>query len=103
MSNLQSIGEQVLLVEDNKSTLMIMSRLLRQRLNCQVLVATSVAEATAVADGENGAQFDLLISDVGLPDGTGHQLVRALKAKFNIKVPHRQPPITRLRWCVAHV
>jgi CheY-like chemotaxis protein len=56
-----------------------------------------------VADGENGAQFDLLISDVGLPDGTGHQLVRALKAKFNTKVPHRQPPITRLRWCVAHV
>jgi response regulator RpfG family c-di-GMP phosphodiesterase len=76
---------KVLLVEDNKSTLMIMSRLLRQKLNYNVLVASSVADALRVADEENG-QFDLVISDIGLPDGTGLQLMVALKAKYNLRV-----------------
>jgi CheY-like chemotaxis protein len=31
-------------------------------------------------DEERG-MFDLVISDIGLPDGTGHQLMAALKAK----------------------
>jgi len=38
----------VLLVEDNKSTLLIMSRLLRQKLNFNVLAATCVADALTV-------------------------------------------------------
>jgi CheY-like chemotaxis protein len=76
---------KVLLVEDNKSTLMIMSRLLRQKLNYSVLVASSVADALRVADEENG-QFDLVISDIGLPDGSGLDLMAALKAKYNLHV-----------------
>jgi hypothetical protein len=40
---------KVLLVEDNKSTLMIMSRLLRQKLGFDVLVAVSVADALQVS------------------------------------------------------
>jgi CheY-like chemotaxis protein len=75
----------VLLVEDNKSTLMIMSRLLRQKLNYHVVVASTVADALRAADEEKG-EFDLVISDIGLPDGTGLQLMTALKAKFNLKV-----------------
>ena len=38
----------MLLVEDNKSTLLIMSRLLRQKLNFNVLAATCVADALTV-------------------------------------------------------
>jgi DNA-binding response OmpR family regulator len=64
---------------------MIMSRLLRQKLNYNVLVASSVADALRVADEEKG-QFDLVISDIGLPDGTGLQLMVALKAKYNLPV-----------------
>jgi CheY-like chemotaxis protein len=40
-----------------------------------------------VADAEKGV-FDLVISDIGLPDGTGYQLMRVLKAKYNLKVKH---------------
>jgi CheY-like chemotaxis protein len=40
---------KVLLVEDNKSTLAIMSRLLRQKLGFNVVVAVSVADALQVA------------------------------------------------------
>ena len=31
---------------------------------------------------EGRGAFDLVISDIGLPDGTGHQLMVALKAKY---------------------
>jgi CheY-like chemotaxis protein len=74
-----------MLVEDNKTTLMIMARLLRQKLNYNVLVASSVGDALRVADEEKG-QFDLVISDIGLPDGSGLDLMAALKAKYNMQV-----------------
>jgi CheY-like chemotaxis protein len=77
----------VLLVEDNKSTLMIMSRLLQQKLNYDVVIASSVADALRAADEAEG-KFDLVISDIGLPDGTGLQLMAALKDKYNLKVAH---------------
>lgn len=41
-------GLKVLLVEDNKSTLMIMSRLLRQKLQYTVIVASTVGDALKV-------------------------------------------------------
>jgi CheY-like chemotaxis protein len=95
------VEQQVLLVEDNKSTLMIMSRLLRQKLNYNVVVASSVADALRVADAEGG-EFDLVISDIGLPDGTGLQLMTTLKAKYNLKV--RQSCVCRVcRVCVVCV
>ncbi len=44
--------------------------------------AGSVKEALAAAGAEAGANFecpfDMLISDLGLPDGSGHDLIRAL-------------------------
>ena len=40
--------------------------------------ADSVASASALIDGE--VPFDLLISDVGLPDGTGHDVLRRVLA-----------------------
>jgi CheY-like chemotaxis protein len=94
---------QVLLVEDNKSTLVIMSRLLRQKLNYDVVVASSVADALRAADEARG-EFDLVISDIGLPDGTGLQLMTTLKAKYNLKVP----PVVScwsliVSWCMLRV
>jgi CheY-like chemotaxis protein len=75
----------VLLVEDNKSTLMIMSRLLRQKLGLSVVVASSVTDALRVAEEEEG-EVDVVVSDIGLPDGSGLDLMRELKAKHHLRV-----------------
>ena len=64
-------GRSVLLVDDHLDTCLGMSRLLKRR-GYKVAVAHSVTEALATANGET---FDLLISDIGLPDGTGFDLM----------------------------
>ena len=67
-----------LLVEDHSSTAEVLKRLLL-RAGHQVQTADSLAEARRwLAKGD----FDLLISDLGLPDGSGLELVR--DAKMNI-------------------
>ncbi len=66
---------RLLLVEDNADTLRVMGRLLRGRGH-QVATAASIAEAVGLADS---GPFDLLISDLGLPDGSGLDLLRRLR------------------------
>jgi len=66
---------RILLVEDNADTLRVMSRLLRGRGHA-VTAADGIASATRAAEG---AEFDLLISDLGLPDGSGLDLIRHLR------------------------
>ena len=55
------------------------SRLLKRR-GYRVAVAHSVAEALARAAAETET-FDLLISDIGLPDGTGFDLMSTLRER----------------------
>jgi len=44
-----------------------------------------VAEALACAEEEmRGPGLDLVVSDLGLPDGTGFDLMRALHQKFGL-------------------
>jgi len=64
---------KVLLVEDNEYTSSAMAQVL-EVLGHQVGVATTVAEALALAGSET---FDLLVSDIGLPDGSGLEVARA--------------------------
>lgn len=68
-------GPRVLLVDDHADTLRSMERLLRLR-GYQVWTASSVASALEMAAIH---PFDLLISDVGLPDGSGMDLMRKLR------------------------
>ena len=63
----------VLLVEDNEYTSSAMAEVL-EVLGHKVVVATTVADALALAQGES---FDLLVSDIGLPDGSGLDIARA--------------------------
>ncbi len=70
-------GFRVLLVEDHNDTRAAMCRLL-QALGCQVVVASSVKEAMNIGDQQD---FDLLISDIGLPDGSGTDVMRHLRAR----------------------
>lgn len=67
----------VLLVEDHADTLRLMSRLLR-RQGYSVHEATNCAEALALAERE---RCNVLISDVELPDCTGLELMRELRAR----------------------
>ena len=68
----------VLLVEDNKDTLRYLATVLRKRGH-QVVTADCFAAALAALK-EAEAPFDLLISDIELPDGDGLQLMREIKA-----------------------
>lgn len=69
----------ILLIEDNEDTLRILSRLL-ERAGCKVTAAQSVNAALAAAQSarEGAEKFDLVISDLGLPDGDGRKLMREL-------------------------
>jgi signal transduction histidine kinase/ActR/RegA family two-component response regulator len=71
---------RLLLVEDHRDTATVMSRLLRA-LGHEVTVAESVAGAVAAA--RVGA-VDLVLSDLGLPDGSGLDLMRQLSREFGL-------------------
>lgn len=68
---------QILLVEDHGPTRTTLTHLLMRR-NFIVLTAATLAEARALAEAGN---FNLLISDIGLPDGTGYELLEELKER----------------------
>jgi hypothetical protein len=67
---------RILLVDDHRDTADSLAMLLRQR-GYQVAVAHSVASALEQAD----VGFDVLVSDLGLPDGDGRELVEQLAAR----------------------
>jgi signal transduction histidine kinase len=68
---------RILLVEDHEPTLHILTRLLR-RAGHEVQGAASVAAALRLA---REYPFDLLVTDLGLPDGTGIELMEKLCAE----------------------
>jgi PAS domain S-box-containing protein len=67
---------RILLVEDNFDTSKVMKVLLERR-GFVVEIANSVAEAIEAA---KLTAFDLVISDIGLPDGSGLDIIKALNA-----------------------
>jgi two-component system CheB/CheR fusion protein len=72
---------QVLIVDDHAETLRVLSALLSKRGH-KVSTADSLQRALALLDG---TKFDVLISDIGLPDGDGHALIRAAKERQMLK------------------
>jgi PAS domain S-box-containing protein len=76
-----SVGRSVLLVEDHAPTRTALERLL-QRRDYRVLPAASLAEAQAIAADE---KIDLVISDIGLPDGSGYELMAGLRQRYRVK------------------
>lgn len=74
-------GIRILLVEDHEPTRMSLARLLMNR-SYEVMTAGSVAEARSVAGNR---EFQLLISDIGLPDGSGYDLMIELKKNHPVK------------------
>ena len=66
---------RLLLVEDHEPTLTVLRRLL-VRAGHEVTTAGDIATAVAAA---KATLFDVVISDVGLPDGTGFELISLLQ------------------------
>lgn len=74
-------GLSILLVEDHQDTSRLMARLLTN-LEHRVQVASTYCSALQVAHDQ---AFDLVISDIGLPDGNGLDLMRQLKEQYGLK------------------
>jgi PAS domain S-box-containing protein len=71
---------RVLLVEDHIDTQRMLARLLKAS-GYDVATAGSVADALQKAAAE---RFDVLISDIGLPDATGYELMRQIRQRYEI-------------------
>ena len=71
---------RILLVEDHVDTQHVMSRLL-QSFKHDVKSASSVKSALALASTH---PFDLVITDIGLPDGSGAKMMAQLRQIYNL-------------------
>ena len=76
-----AIRLRILLVEDHADTARSLARLLRE-MGHSVVVAANVQDAIRATEDDT---HDLVISDLGLPDGTGHDLVRRLRNSRPVK------------------
>jgi CheY-like chemotaxis protein len=72
---------KILLVEDNADTLRTMAMVLKSS-GFEVRTATSVESALGALGGE---PFNLLVSDIGLPDGTGLDIMRHCRDHLGLK------------------
>jgi PAS domain S-box-containing protein len=74
-------GLRLLLVEDHEPTLEVMAALL-EMAGHDVNTAPDLRSARALAASH---EFDLVVSDLGLPDGTGFDLMRELRDLYGLK------------------
>src|SRR5207253_7857572 len=72
LSDQQKAPLHILLVDDHTDTVITLGALLRN-LGYEVACAETVKQALQLA---KESKFDLLVSDIGLPDGSGHDLMR---------------------------
>lgn len=74
-------GLRILLVEDHEPTRTALGFLLNRR-GYQVVKAASSNEARSLAAAE---KIDLVISDIGLPDGSGNELMAELRDQHGLR------------------
>ena len=72
---------RILLVEDHEDTRRVLSRLLTH-FGHQTSVASSVGDALNLFRGD---EFDVVLSDIGLPDGTGYDVITEAKRTRQVK------------------
>lgn len=72
---------RLLLVEDHVTTLRALTQLLKHDGH-HVTAVANVTDALAIAASNT---FDLVISDLGLPDGTGTELMEKLRATYGLR------------------
>jgi len=74
-------GLRILLVDDHADTLSVLKRVLTRR-GYEVFPAATAASALEIAADRT---FDLLISDIGLPDGSGLELMAELSKTHGLR------------------
>ena len=72
---------RILLVEDHGDTRETLSRLL-SHFGHEISVADSTRQALDIVGAKD---FDVILSDIGLPDGSGYDIMSELKQKKSIK------------------
>ena len=70
----------ILLVEDHEDSAEVMSRFLRAK-GYDVKTCATLSEALAAT---NDQPFDLVLCDIGLPDGTGIDWIRSLRQRSSV-------------------
>src|SRR5207247_5824030 len=70
-STVQSCKLRILMVDDHEDTRQVLANLLRRK-NHEVFTAFNVASALEIVRRET---VDVLLSDIGLPDGSGYELM----------------------------
>ena len=71
----------ILLIEDHDATRSVLTSLLQQR-HYQVVATDTVTEALRLAAQQS---FEFVVSDLGLPDGNGYDLMKALSQRHGLK------------------
>jgi len=79
LEKLQGKGERILLVEDEKEVCQLLARMLSDN-GYRVITTPNAKEALSAFEKEEG-KFDLIFSDVVLPDRSGLQLVKELLSR----------------------
>lgn len=77
----ESAGAPILLVEDHAPTAVVLSRLFRS----WGWAVESVATVREAVDRATRGNFLLVVSDLGLPDGHGHDLMRHLRDAVGLR------------------
>jgi CheY-like chemotaxis protein len=72
---------KILLVDDDRDSGRFLTKLLLQSGH-EPNAATNISEAVELATSN---RFDLLIADIGLPDGDGRDLLRQLRTMYPIR------------------
>src|SRR5207248_8042624 len=72
---------RLLVVEDDEPTLAVLTRLLRSQGH-DVMTASTVKDALTLATEHT---FDFVISDLGLPDGSGIDLMMQLSNDYGLR------------------
>ncbi len=81
VADVKRSGPRVLVVDDHVDTCTGMKMMLERR-GYRVTIAHTADQAVEKAEHE---EFDLVISDIGLPDRSGYELMRELSATKNLR------------------
>ncbi len=74
-------GLRILVVEDHSETLRTLSNLLTH-FGHEISMADSAQHALEIVDSK---EFDVVLSDIGLPDGSGYEVISHAKRRQPVK------------------
>src|SRR5260370_28138857 len=72
---------RILVVEDHADTLRVLARLL-DHFGHEISVADGAHSALEIVESK---EFDVVLSDIGLPDGSGYEVIAQAKRKQPVK------------------